>query len=531
MIVKKIIKVVFVIFLMLVAAFLSGCSLLEEPKDGLSAYEIAVKNGFVGSEQDWLDSIKGEQGDIGPAGQTGMTGMTGEKGEVGYSAYQIAISLGFSGSEQEWIDSLKGAIGEKGEQGATGQTGSDGIGISNVKFDKDGNLIITLTNGDVINAGNPESFDDDTSTNAPILSNTEINIPVNSVYLLFSDRPYCKFESSDPTKIQVTNDGLIVALSEGSAEIKVTARDGKSSICKVNAVCFSYKILKDNTIEITGYTGNLSDVIIPSDIKGLSVSSIGNSAFADYFGEINLTSVSLPDSVERIGSYAFSSCEQLKNVTFGSGVKEIGNAAFSGCFSLVDVTLPDSLEFLGNTAFNVCESLKSVIIPNSVKSIGGSTFYGCSSLETINFGTGVESIGMLAFAECTSLSSVIIPEQITYIDEYAFSGCFNLSEVVLGEKTAYYDNSFENTPWYLNNQHSDVTITNDIVWATGAVKIRTMPSLENSLVYDYASAGDKFNRIGIVQGDDILWAKVEIEGSFYYISMNYLTTEEPIITN
>lgn len=51
--------------------------------DGKSAYEIAVDNGFVGTEQEWLASLKGVKGDKGDTGNTGKTGLQGEKGDPG----------------------------------------------------------------------------------------------------------------------------------------------------------------------------------------------------------------------------------------------------------------------------------------------------------------------------------------------------------------------------------------------------------------------------------------------------------------
>src|SRR5690606_9814886 len=59
--------------------------LQESGGDGKSAYEIALENGFVGTEQDWLQSLHGEDGK---------------------SAYEIAVENGFEGTEQEWLDSL-----------------------------------------------------------------------------------------------------------------------------------------------------------------------------------------------------------------------------------------------------------------------------------------------------------------------------------------------------------------------------------------------------------------------------------------
>ena len=55
----------------------------ENGIDGKSAYQIAVNNGFVGTEAEWIASLKGETGPIGPAGPQGQTGETGAIGPVG----------------------------------------------------------------------------------------------------------------------------------------------------------------------------------------------------------------------------------------------------------------------------------------------------------------------------------------------------------------------------------------------------------------------------------------------------------------
>lgn len=57
---------------------------------GLSAYDVAVKNGYKGSEAQWLKSLRGPTGD---------------------SAYEIAVKHGFEGTEEEWINSLGDTTG------------------------------------------------------------------------------------------------------------------------------------------------------------------------------------------------------------------------------------------------------------------------------------------------------------------------------------------------------------------------------------------------------------------------------------
>lgn len=55
----------------------------EKGDTGLSAYQIAVNNGYNGSEQQWLDSLHGEKGDTGNTGNTGDTGLSGKDGRDG----------------------------------------------------------------------------------------------------------------------------------------------------------------------------------------------------------------------------------------------------------------------------------------------------------------------------------------------------------------------------------------------------------------------------------------------------------------
>ncbi len=77
---------------------------LTEGTKGKSAYEVAVDNGFWGTEQQWLSSLKGKDGKDGASGESGLDGNNGADGK---SAYELAVDNGFLGTEQDWLDSLK----------------------------------------------------------------------------------------------------------------------------------------------------------------------------------------------------------------------------------------------------------------------------------------------------------------------------------------------------------------------------------------------------------------------------------------
>ena len=112
------------------------------------------------------------------------------------------------------------------------------------------------------------------------------------------------------------------------------------------------------------------------------VKSIGDNAFVS---RKNLTSITIPDSVETIDAFAFWFCINLTSITIPNSVKSIGNNVFYNCESLTSITIPNSVKDIGAGAFAYCKSLTNITIPDSVKDIGVNAFYGCTSLTSITF--------------------------------------------------------------------------------------------------------------------------------------------------
>ena len=107
---------ILLIFVLVFSLFLfTSC---EKTITGKSAYEIAVENGYKGTEEEWLESLKGDKGDSGIKGQTGK------------SAYEIAVENGFVGTEKDWLDSLKGINGSNGTNGLNGSNGKSAYEIA-----------------------------------------------------------------------------------------------------------------------------------------------------------------------------------------------------------------------------------------------------------------------------------------------------------------------------------------------------------------------------------------------------------------
>jgi hypothetical protein len=206
---------------------------------------------------------------------------------------------------------------------------------------------------------------------------------------------------------------------------------------------FTYTTNNDQ-ITITGDTNVPVNgvVAIPSTILvngvGLTVTSIGNSAFQYNYSNYSLTSVTIPNTVTTIGLSAFNGCTALASVTLGTGVTTIGDAAFESCAKLASITIPNSVTNLGDGAFAYCSGLTSVTFGTGVTSIGQQEFFD-SGLTSVTIPTIVTNIGAYAF-EGSPLTSVAIPASVTNIGAYAFL-CYTLTSFTADPQNLFYSST------------------------------------------------------------------------------------------
>ena len=222
---------------------------------------------------------------------------------------------------------------------------------------------------------------------------------------------------------------------------------------------FTYSLDDDGNATITGYTGNVSALVIPDEIDGHKVVKLGNGVFKKHQ---EIVSAQIPDSITSISASAFRDCSNLENVNLPKNLISIGNRAFFNCVSIRNIYIPKTLVEVDTYGWNWwypfdgCSNLKTiefeegitqiptgifgntglenVKIPDTVTSIGERSFADCTKLEKIIFSEKIETINGRAFLGCSSLKSVSLPDSITSMDTEIFSGCTSLSSVKLPNK-------------------------------------------------------------------------------------------------
>lgn len=119
-------------------------------------------------------------------------------------------------------------------------------------------------------------------------------------------------------------------------------------------------------------------------------------------------------TVKAIDWWTFRSREKLVSITIPDSVNSIGSCAFFKNFGLTSIDIPQSVTFICDLAFFQCESPTSIVLPESITSIGARAFPSCVALESIEIPRSVVEIGEGALTLCSHLKFVSVPEDLEY---------------------------------------------------------------------------------------------------------------------
>lgn len=317
---------------------------------------------------------------------------------------------------------------------------------------------------------------------------------------------------SEPTNLQTTS------YSSSLTSSTMTTPDG----------LYQY-VVNDNEITITKYLGSEASVVIPEQIDGMTVTTIGEFAFSQ---NIILKNINL-SYVKTIEQFAFNGCTNLMGVS-GSYVTTLHTAAFQSCFSLQTVNMTNMLT-LGNASFFNCSNLVSISMPK-ITVLPSSAFGNCYNLTTIDM-PNVTVLGSAVFQSCRALKSINMEnitrieygafswsgivsvdlKYVTFIGDQAFYGCQSLQSVNLPAATyvdiiAFQDTSIKtvslpnvdtvNYRAFYNASIENLTLSNHI-----------MPPIASDSVFTYA----KIKNLTINYGTESI-SEVKLQDFDQYVS-------------
>ena len=206
---------------------------------------------------------------------------------------------------------------------------------------------------------------------------------------------------------------------------------------------WEYKIndTSENTISIVKYYGNETDLNVPDEIDGKTVTEIAQKAI----DQTSLHTISLPKTLTYIGDSDFSHAKNLTSIEVRDS--EYGKTRFWTDENGVLYGYVDHHTDVDQTTYNKYLELlcypsakieKSYTVDNKVTAIAGNAFSNCFYLEKINLGNGVRKLGVAAFKNCMSIQSITIPKNVQKIGYNVAYFCDKLAAYHVDEQNENY---------------------------------------------------------------------------------------------
>ena len=231
-----------------------------------------------------------------------------------------------------------------------------------------------------------------------------------------------------------------------------------ASLCVKAEESFTYEVLSDDTISVKCSDETMTTANIPKEIDGHTVTMLADNCFD---GCTLLESVTIPDTVDRLGMYVFQGCSSLQSVNIPVSVKEIKDFCFEGCIKLQEITvdeentaycskdgvlfnkagdnlirypqnkeaenyqIPDTCLIISPWAFTDTQYLRELKM-SSVEKIGADAFMGCIRLREVQLSDNIQELIGASFAKCPLLMRVQLPLQLRKIGDRCFFDCARL---------------------------------------------------------------------------------------------------------
>lgn len=330
---------------------------------------------------------KGDKGDQGVQGEKGDAGINGTNGTDGVGITDVTINadnelvLSFSNGNVINLGNIKGSKGDKGDKGDSGLNGKDGVGIQNVDVSADGALTVTLTNGTVLNLGNIKGADGLGITKAEINTSGELvltysNGDVKNLGKVTGENGKDGANGADGRGIKsltLSPDGeLVVTMSDNSISNlgNIKGEKGDKGDTGENGKDGITPKIRINSLTLEWEVSNDNgQTWVSLNVKAVQA---GNQETVGDFVYVLLEN----------GTYGIRASENFNSDSLeipekynGIPVTKIIDNGFKNKTNLTQITLPNSIEIIGRHAFEGCTSLSSITIPDSVTTIGAYSFY------------------------------------------------------------------------------------------------------------------------------------------------------------
>lgn len=317
------------------------------------------------------------------------------------------------------------------------------------------------------------------------LSNLEVTLEIGELKQLSATvsppnatDPTVAWQSSAPGVATVTEEGLVKALSVGTATVtaqagKVTASCSvtvKEPFVAVTSVSLDHRSLllpqgNSKQLELTVLPENATDpsaswassdpAVVRVEGGVLTALAEGSATITVSVGDLQarcevvvippgpdgsqIWYTSWTDDVLHFGKEEGCGAHIVSNVysdgkgviTFDGEVTDIPAGLFSGKTGLKSISLPHTVRNLASDAFRDCSTMLTVSLQEGLTQIGGNAFSGCFSLRKIDLPSTLVSIGEFMLQYCDLITTLTLPENLTNLDSFALYGCAKLTSLTV----------------------------------------------------------------------------------------------------